>query len=120
MVTHDAQITTNYTKSDRRDGLVRLALKLDAAASGALGLLAAVAAPVLDGLLGIPAALSVPLGLFLVAYAAAVWLTGTRARVSRTAVWTIIGLNVLWAVDSVAIVAAGWLSPTTLGVAFVL
>ena len=102
------------------DGLLRRALTLDALASGALGLLIAGAAPVLGGPLGVPAALLLPVGLFLVAFAAAVGLTGTREPVYRPAVWAIIGLNVLWAAESATLVAAGWLPLTALGAALVL
>ena len=119
MTVQHAHANADLTTKGDRDGLLRLALKLDAVASGALGLLAAAAAPVLDGLLGIPAALLLPLGLFLVAYAAAVWLTGARTPVSRAAVRGIIGLNALWTVGSLAIVAGGWPALTPLGVVFV-
>ena len=117
---HAAPSTLGAPPSAGHERTLRLALKLDAVASGALGLLAAVAAPMLETLLGIPAALLLPLGLFLVAYAAAVWLTGARARLSRTAAWAVVGLNAVWAIDSLALVAAGWLPLTALGVAFVL
>jgi hypothetical protein len=120
MLTQHAEIPLAQTTSPGRDRPLRLALKLDAVASGALGLLGTVAAPLLETVLGIPAALLLPLGLFLVGYAVAVWLTGTRAGVSRVAVRAVIGLNVLWTVSSVASVAAGWLALTGLGVAFVL
>jgi len=103
-----------------RDSLLRLALKLDAVASGGLGLIAAMTAPLLAELLGFPSWLLAPLGLALVPYAALVWLTGTRARVNHSAAWAIVGVNALWTVDSIALVLAGWLPLTALGVAFVL
>ena len=120
MLTRHADVPEDRTTGGVRAGLLRLALKLDAVASGALGLLTAVAAPALETMLGIPATLSVPLGLFLVGFAAAVWLTGTRARVSRPVAWAIVGLNVLWTFSSIAVVAADWPSLTMLGVAIVL
>ena len=127
MLAHEARTDTHHAVSDTgnalpdtRDGLLRFALKLDAVASGALGLLAAAAAPMLEGLLGVPTALLLPLGLALVAYAAAVWFTGSRPRVSRTAAWAIVGLNVLWTIDSLALALAGWLPLTGLGVAVML
>lgn len=104
---------------DRGD-LLRLALKLDAVASGALGALLLAAEPILDDLLGAPPALSSPVGLVLVAYAAAVWFVGSRQAISRSAAWTVVGANLIWAVGSVVAVAAGWLPLTALGTAFVL
>lgn len=120
MTTQHVRLNLNAAHGGSDNGLLRLALKLDAVASGTLGLLSAGAAPVLEPLLGVPATFLLPLGLFLVAYAAAVWLTGTRSRVHRTAVRAIIVLNLLWAAESIALVPAGWLPLTTPGVAFVL
>ena len=120
MTVHAAQLGTGPAAGAGRDGLLRLALKLDAVASGGLGVLAALTAPLLGDLLGFPSWLLIPLGLALVPYAAAVWLTGTRARVNRGAASAIVGLNAHWTVDSVALALAGWLPLTALGVAFVL
>ena len=106
--------------SEDRARLLRLALKLDALASGALGVLSLVAAPVLDDLFGTPRAVLLPVGLFLVAYAAAVWFVGARPSISRPAAWTVVGHNLLWVVASIVAVAAGWLPLTTVGTAFVL
>lgn len=103
-----------------RSGLLRLALKLDAVATGALAVLGLVAAPLLDSMLGTPSSLLLPVGLFLLVFAAAVWLIGTRPQVSRVAAWSVVALNLLWVVGSVAAVVAGWLPLTTLGTAFVL
>lgn len=105
---------------EEHDGLLRLALKLDAGASGALGALSLAAGMVLDDLLGIPLALLVPVGLFLVAYAVFVWAVGTRRRISGTAAWMVIAVNLVWVADSIALVLAGWFPLTALGIAFVL
>lgn len=103
-----------------RSGWLRLALKLDAVATGALAVLGLAAAPLLDSMLGTPSSLLLPVGLFLLVFAAAVWLIGTRPQVSRVAAWSVVALNLLWVVGSVAAVVAGWLPLTTLGTAFVL
>ena len=103
-----------------RNGLLRLALKLDAVATGALAVLGLAAASLLDGLLGTPASLLWPIGLALLVYAAAIWVIGTRPRISRPAAWSAVVLNLLWVAASVATVLAGWLPLTTLGTAFVL
>jgi predicted amidohydrolase len=75
---------------------------------------------VLPLLLGIPAEVLVPVGGFLVVYAASLWFLGTRARVSRPAVWVVVVGNLLWAGASVVAAAAGWWSPTATGIAVVL
>ena len=120
-------MTTNQTRSgdgravdEDRSGLLRLVLKLDAVASGALGALSLATGPALDDLLGTPLALLVPVGAFLVVWAAALWVLASRSRISRTAVWAAIAINLVWAIDSVAVVAAGWFLLTALGTAFVL
>jgi hypothetical protein len=111
--------------SDRADGgerdrLVRGALKLDAAASGAAGVLSLVAGPVLDGVLGLPLALLWPAGLVFIGWAASLWLAASRAEVSRPVVWSVIVLNLVYVAASVVVVAAGWFSLTTAGIAFML
>ena len=106
--------------AEERIHLLRLALKLDAAASGALGVLALAAGPLLDDLLDAPLALLWPTGLFLVAYAAAIWTAASRPAVSRPAARSVVMLNLLWVVASVVTVVAGWFSLNGLGTAFVL
>jgi hypothetical protein len=103
-----------------RDRPLRLAVRLDAAASGAMGVLLAVGGALLDELLGIPAAVLLPVGGFLLVYAAALWALGSRPRISRPAVWAVVAGNLCWVAASVAAVAAGWWSPTAAGVSFVL
>jgi hypothetical protein len=104
----------------RNDGLLRLALRIDAVASGGLGLLAVVGVSALEGLLGVPSALLWSTGAGLVIWAAALWIAASRPIVSRAAAWTVVALNALWVVDSLATVAIGWLPLTALGTAFVL
>jgi hypothetical protein len=87
MTTYQTQTTLGRSVKENRDGFMRLVLKLDAVATGAVGLLSVAASPILDDLLGISLALLVPVGLFLVAYAVAIWIVATRRRVSRPAVW---------------------------------
>lgn len=100
------------------DGLLRLALRLDAVATGALGALLLVSGPLADELLGsLP---RLPLGGFLLVYAAAIWLVAARPRISLRAAAAAVTLNLLWAVDSVLVVGASWLPLTALGTASVL
>lgn len=120
MTTHQTQSNLGRAVEEDGSGLLRLVLKLDAAATGAVGVLSLAASPVLDDLLGTPLALLLPVGLFLVVYAVAIWIVASRRRVSRPAVWAAIVINLLWALDSVVVVAAGWFSLTGIGAAFVL
>ena len=93
----------------RVDGgsLLRVALRLDAAASGALGVLGVAAAPLLAELLGPPTGLLWWLGAFLVGYAAALVLIAARPRISRPAGWTVVGGNATWVIGSVLATVAG-------------
>lgn len=101
--------------------VLRAYLNLDAAASGLLGLLLAVLGwGVLVDLLGYPAGLLVPVGAFLVGYAAWLRYLATRPAVSRAGASVVIVGNLLWVAASVVLVVAGWFGPTALGVAFVL
>jgi hypothetical protein len=99
--------------------LLRLALIGDAIASGVTGLLLAGGTGLLTWPLGLPEQLMRYAGLFLLPYAAVVAYVGTRAMVSKPAVWAIIAANVIWVVKSFLLLASGWISPTGLGVLFV-
>lgn len=103
----------------RPSRLLRQALLADAAMSGAAGLLMATAAAPLGGLLDLPVALLRGAGLVLLPFAAFLgWLAGGRS-LTRTTVRLVVAVNVLWTVESLALLA-GWLAPNTLGTAFVL
>ena len=103
--------------------LLHTALQLDAAASGAMGLLLLLA----GGALADPLQLSEPLlrgaGLVLLPFAAAVAYVGTRATVPRGAARTIVVANLLWVVGSAAVLTgvapSSWPMPSPLGMAFV-
>jgi hypothetical protein len=103
-----------------RGRLLRRALKLDAVASGTLGVLSLIAAPALEGPLGVPRAVLWPVALYVVAYAAFVWTVASASSVSRSGAWTAVVLNALWVVGSVAVVVFGWLPLTVLGTVLVL
>lgn len=120
MTTQQTRSGTVGSNDEERDDFLRLVLKLDAIATGAVGVLSLTASPVLDGLLGIPLSLLMPVGLFLIAYAVAIWLVATRPHVSRPAAWTAVAINVVYAVDAIVVVVAGWFALTALGTAFVL
>ena len=98
--------------------LLRLALLADGAACLGLGGLLALGAGALAGPLGLSVGLLQPVGLFLLVWAAFVLWTGAQAMPPRWAAWFIVAGNLLWTVDSLALL--GFVQPTGLGVAFVL
>lgn len=89
-------------------------LRLDALMSGSSGLLLAVGGPLVDGLLGAPAAFLVPLGLLLVGYAAALELLA-RGGAPAGGVKLVIAANALWVVASIVAVLADLLTLTAMG-----
>lgn len=97
---------------------LRLALLADGAACLGLGGLLTLGAGALAGPLGLSVGLLQPVGLFLLVWAAFVLWTGAQAPPPRRAAWCIVAGNLLWVVDSVALL--GLVQPTGLGVAFVL
>jgi quinol-cytochrome oxidoreductase complex cytochrome b subunit len=99
---------------------LRYALIGDAVASGATGLLMAAGAGFLTGLLNLPEELLRYAGMFLLPYALIVAYVGTRREVSKAAVWAIIAINALWAVESIGLLVGSWVAPTMLGYAFVI
>ncbi|MBF5042320.1 hypothetical protein FGE12_07905 [Aggregicoccus sp. 17bor-14] len=100
--------------------MLRLSLTLDAVVTAATGLLLALGAPLLAALLGMPEPLLRWAGVSLLPFALLVLLLARSARAPRAAVWAVVLYNGLWALDSVLLLALGWVSPTALGSAFVL
>ena len=100
--------------------LLKFTLIADAAATAATGLTMAMFGGGLGPLIGLPAPLLQYTGLFLLPYAAVVGYLGSRTAAPAAAIWTVIALNVLWVVDSVALLVTEWIAPTELGMAFVI
>jgi hypothetical protein len=99
---------------------LKTALALDAAACAGTGLLLAFAAGPLSGWLGFPAGFLRGAGLILLPCAAVlVWLAA-RQTLPRLAVHAVIGVNLLWIADSIAILVIGWFQPSGYGIALVL
>lgn len=100
--------------------LLRQALALDATACAGMGLLLALAATPLAPLLGLPEALLRGAGLALLPCALALGWLASRQSLPRLAVLAVIGVNILWIVDSLLILVGGWFQPSGLGIGFVL
>lgn len=97
---------------------LRVLLGVDAAFCLAAGLGLVVAADALGAAMGLPAGLLRGAGMVLLPWGAFVaWCAG---RPARWAVLTVVVVNLLWAADSVLLLATGWVAPNGLGVAFVL
>lgn len=101
-------------------GFLRRTLLVDAAISGSTGVLLAVGADTLEGLLSLPAAVLRPAGVSLLPFAALLVALATRPALPRAAVIAVIGANALWVVASVLLLVSGLVTPTALGYAFVI
>ncbi|MEO8115598.1 MAG: hypothetical protein ABI655_14520 [Phenylobacterium sp.] len=99
---------------------LRRVLAVDAAATGAVGLLLTLCGAPLADLLGLPLALTRETGLFLVACGLAIAWLASRPALRRSVVWALIAVNGLWVTESLMILALRWVEPTGLGYAFVL
>jgi hypothetical protein len=99
---------------------LRTLLAVDAAMCLASGLALAVAAGPLAETFALPAALLRGAGLVLLPWAGLVGWCAARTVAPRWAVRTVVGVNLLWAADSVLLLASGWVVPNGLGLAFVL
>jgi hypothetical protein len=109
----------NLMDLSQPSSFLRLALLADAAVSSATGLAMMLGAGVVDGLLGVPGVLLRYAGLSLMPFAALVAFLATRENLSRPAAWAVVAYNALWAVDSIVLMASGWIAPTALGYAFI-
>lgn len=102
-----------------RSTFLRFVIGADAVACGLVGAGFAFDAGLLAEPLGLSTAFMQPVGLFLLVYAAGLVLLALRPTLPRAAVWALVGFNALWAIESLAILALGWVQPTSLGVAFI-
>jgi hypothetical protein len=98
---------------------LRQVLFVDAAVSGAAGLLMAAGASFLSPLLGLPSGLLFWAGLALFPFVALLIAVARRGEASRLTVVDIIAINALWVAASFGLLASGWVDPTLLGYAFV-
>ena len=102
------------------DKLLRLALRVDAAACVGMGLVLAAGAAALDGALGIPAGWLAGLGTVLIVCGAGLGWLSASARISPTLGWGVVAGNLAWVLASVAAIVAGWWPLTAAGVAIVI
>ncbi|WP_051946036.1 hypothetical protein [Verrucomicrobium sp. BvORR106] len=93
---------------------------LDAIATGGMALGLLFFSEMLSPLLGLPAGLLRWVSYILIPFAAVVAWMSLRPSFTHGLAWAIVGINVLWTLDSVALLATHWVQPTTLGIAFIL
>ena len=99
---------------------LRGVLAADAAVSVVAGVMLAAAAGPLAGMLALPVGLMREAGLILLPWGLFVAWVARRNPPGRQLVRAVVVVNLLWAVDSVLLLASGWVAPNGLGVGFVL
>ncbi|MCZ4076422.1 hypothetical protein O1W68_00540 [Rhodococcus sp. H36-A4] len=97
---------------------IRTLLRLDALASGGLGVLLVALADVLEGPLGLDVTLSVVVGVGLLAWAG--FLAWVAVHPSPSMVLEVVVLNLVWVAASIIFAIGGWGGLTGWGVLFVL
>ncbi|NDZ64017.1 hypothetical protein G3I52_06750 [Streptomyces cyaneofuscatus] len=110
---------TSHARATGSDSFARMALKLDAVATGLNGLAYLALATVLDSFFGVTTAVQYPVGAFLLLYALGVLAIGTRKEINRTELTAVIVANVLWVVLSLVVLISGVLSPTGVGAVWI-
>jgi hypothetical protein len=103
----------------RSSSFLRRVLLVDAVSNGAMGFGLILAPSFLAEILQLPASLLTQAGIVLIPFAAFVGFLALRERPAGFAVWSVIGLNVLWTVDSILVLATGWVAPNALGYVFI-
>ena len=108
------------TEIIRVSRFLRGVLFADAGTCAASGLLLVAGGGFLQNLLGLPASLMFYAGLSLFPFTAFLVYAATRKSISKTFVWLIIGLNLLWTIDSFLLLVSGYAEPTSFGYVFVI
>lgn len=103
----------------RSSNLLRRLLLVDAAISGATGILMLAGADTLHALLGVPGPLIRYSGLVLLPFAAMVLYFARSEGLSSGRVWTVILMNISWVAASVLVLVSGWIDPNVFGMTFV-
>jgi hypothetical protein len=98
---------------------LRRALQIDAIFSGVSALVLVFGASFLAPLTNLPDSFLRNTGLVLVAFVLGVGYLASREAMSKVAMWAVIAINVVWTIDSIALLASGWLSPNLLGQVFI-
>lgn len=108
------------TEIIRVSNFLRYVLFADTATCLACGLLLTIGGGYLENLLGLPVNLMFYAGLSLFPFAAFLVYAATRKSISKTIIWAIVGINLLWTIDSFLLLISGYAAPTNFGYAFVI
>lgn len=107
-------------RSHQPSKILRLALVVDALASGASGLLLLFGAGLVAPWLALPEALLRAAGLILVPFVAFVAVLALRSLLPVVAIYAVIAGNLLWIAASALLLGSGLVAPSPLGYAFVI
>ena len=99
---------------------LRRTLWLDAAVSGATGVMMWVGADFLQAWLALPSTLFRMAGISLLPFCGLLIALARQPQIARGAIVAIIVANALWVVASIALLVSGEVAPTLLGYAFVI
>ncbi|ESP95796.1 hypothetical protein KQH42_29810 [Streptomyces sp. CHA1] len=113
------QQTTRTAATATTAGPLRLFLALDAAVTGANGLIYLLAAGPVGRLLDVDSNFLRGIGVFLTVYGIAVAALAAKPLPSSAATKAVIEINALWALGSIAAVVFGWLDPNTVGTVWI-
>ncbi|SFU94985.1 hypothetical protein SAMN05216350_109111 [Polaromonas sp. YR568] len=98
---------------------LRNVLRVDALSCIACGVLQVAFPAAMARLLNLPEALIAYTGEFLLVYAAVVAFVSTRNPLPRPVIWALVAGNIGWALACVLLLVSGSVSPSMLGVAYV-
>lgn len=101
-----------------RGTMIRQVLSADGLVCAVSGVGLMAGAGLVSGLLGIPAGLLQVAGGILLVCAAYIGALVSRPAPARAALWGLVGINTIWALESVALPLLGWITPTAAGWAF--
>lgn len=108
------------TEIIRVSNFLRYVFLADAATCAACALLLTIGGDFLQNILGLPASLMFYAGASLFPFAAFLIYAASGRSISKPIVWLIIGLNLLWTIDSSLLLISGYVSPTVFGYVFVI
>jgi hypothetical protein len=111
----DTTSPTTTTTTLEGQGLLRLALKLDAVVTAGVGAAyLALSGPLAD-LFGLPSGFLLAVGAFQVVYGLAVWAVGSRPTIDARVASAVVAGNAVWVAASILAVALGLHDPATAG-----
>ena len=112
-------MSTPVIRASSSSTFLRRVLALDAAVTAGNGLIYLVAAGPVGRLLDVSSDLLMGLGIFLLAFGAAVGFLATRPAPSTGWVKVVVGANIAWVAASLCALLFGWLEPSTVGTVWI-